>query len=123
MGGYCEHIILRNTAIPAEETKMFTTARDFQESVQVSICQGESRRTEENQLLGAISLEGLRSGARGAVQIAVTFVINADGILQVRALDTGTGKEQEIVVKLIGGLNDDELLELQQRHQDMFALS
>ena len=121
VGGYCEHIILRNAAIPAEEKKMFTTARDFQESVSVRICQGESRRIDENQPLGAIWLEGLRSAARGAVKIAVTFVINADGILQVRALDTGTGKEQEIVVKLIGGLSDEDLSDLQERHEKMFA--
>jgi len=97
--GYCEHIIRRNSAIPAGQTKMFTTARDRQEAVIVRICQGEDRKIAGNQLLGEVILEGLRPAARGKVQIAVRFMIDADGTLQVRAQDVGTGQQQQIAIE------------------------
>ena len=115
--GYCEHIIRRNSAIPAGQTKMFTTARDRQEAVIVRICQGEDRKIAGNQLLGEVILEGLRPAARGKVQIAVRFMIDADGTLQVRAQDVGTGQQQQIAIKLIGELAEDEIEELTKRHE------
>ena len=115
--GYCEHIIRRNSAIPAGQTKMFTTARDRQEAVIVRICQGEDRQVSGNQLLGEVVLDGLRPAARGKVQIAVRFMIDADGTLQVRAQDVGTGQQQQIAIKLIGELAEDEIEQLTKRHQ------
>jgi molecular chaperone DnaK len=115
--GYCEHIIRRNSAIPAGQTKMFTTARDRQDSVVVRICQGEDRQMSGNQLLGEVILEGLRPAARGKVQIAVRFMIDADGTLQVRAQDVGTGQQQQIAIKLIGELVEEEIEQLTKRHQ------
>ncbi|RLB49959.1 MAG: hypothetical protein DRH23_05450 [Deltaproteobacteria bacterium] len=115
--GYCEHIIRRNSAIPAGQTKMFTTARDRQEAVVVRICQGEARQISGNQLLGEVVLEGLRPAARGKVQIAVRFMIDADGTLQVRAQDVGTGQQQQIAIKLIGELPEEEIEELTKRHE------
>jgi molecular chaperone DnaK len=115
--GYCEHIIRRNSAIPAGQTKMFTTARDGQDAVIVRICQGEDRRIAGNQLLGEVVLERLRPAARGKVQIAVRFMIDADGTLQVRAQDVGTGQQQQIAIKLIGELADDEIEQLTKRHE------
>jgi molecular chaperone DnaK len=115
--GYCEHIIRRNSAIPAGQTKMFTTARDGQESVIVRICQGEDRRIAGNQLLGEVVLDGLRPATRGKVQIAVRFMIDADGTLQVRAQDVGTGQQQQIAIKLIGELPEEQIQRLRQRHQ------
>ena len=115
--GYCEHIIRRNSAIPAGQTKMFTTARDQQETVVVRICQGEDRQISGNQLLGEVVLDGLRPASRGKVQIAVRFMIDADGTLQVRAQDVGTGQQQQIAIKLIGELPEDEIEQLTKRHQ------
>jgi hypothetical protein len=115
--GYCEHIIRRNSAIPAGQTKMFTTARDRQETVVVRICQGEDRQISGNQLLGEVVLDGLRPASRGKVQIAVRFMIDADGTLQVRAQDVGTGQQQQIAIKLIGELAEDELEQLTARHE------
>ncbi len=115
--GYCEHIIRRNSAIPAGQTKMFTTARDGQETVVVRICQGEDRQITNNQLLGEVVLDGLRPATRGKVQIAVRFMIDADGTLQVRAQDVGTGQQQQIAIKLIGELPDQEIDELRERHE------
>ncbi len=115
--GYCEHIIRRNSAIPAGQTKMFTTARDRQDAVIVRICQGEDRKIAGNQLLGEVVLDGLRPAARGKVQIAVRFMIDADGTLQVRAQDVGTGQQQQIAIKLIGELPEEEIEELTKRHE------
>ncbi|MEM7138791.1 MAG: Hsp70 family protein [Myxococcota bacterium] len=115
--GYCEHIIRKNSAIPAGQTKMFTTARDKQETVVVRICQGESRNIQGNQLLGEVVLDGLRPAARGKVQIAVRFMIDADGILSVRAQDVGTGQQQQISIRLIGELPDDQVAALRARHE------
>ena len=115
--GYCERIIRRNSAIPAGQTKMFTTARDRQETVVVRICQGEDRRVSANQLLGEVVLDGLRPAARGKVQIAVRFMIDADGTLQVRAQDVGTGQQQQIAIKLIGELPEEQIEQLRERHE------
>ena len=115
--GYCEHIIRRNSAIPAGQTKMFTTARDGQETVVVRICQGEDRQIRGNQLLGEVVLDGLRPATRGKVQIAVRFMIDADGTLQVRAQDVGTGQQQQIAIKLIGEMPEQEIEELRERHE------
>ena len=115
--GYCERIIRRNSAIPAGQTKMFTTARDRQETVIVRICQGEHRRVSGNQLLGEVVLDGLRPAARGKVQIAVRFMIDADGTLQVRAQDVGTGQQQQIAIKLIGELPEEQIEQLRERHE------
>jgi len=115
--GYCERIIRRNSAIPAGQTKMFTTARDHQNTVIVRICQGENRRVSGNQLLGEVVLDGLRPAARGKVQIAVRFMIDADGTLQVRAQDVGTGQQQQIAIKLIGEIPDAQIEQLRERHE------
>ncbi len=115
--GYCEHIIRRNSAIPAGQTKMFTTARDGQEAVIVRICQGEARQVSGNQLLGEVVLDGLRPAARGKVQIAVRFMIDADGTLQVRAQDVGTGQQQQIAIRLIGELPEAQIELLRERHE------
>jgi molecular chaperone DnaK len=115
--GYCERIIRRNSAIPAGQTKMFTTARDRQETVVVRICQGEHRKVSANQLLGEVVLDGLRPAARGKVQIAVRFMIDADGTLQVRAQDVGTGQQQQIAIKLIGELPEEQIERLRERHE------
>ena len=115
--GYCEHIIRRNSAIPAGQTKMFTTARDGQQTVVVRICQGEDRHIQGNQLLGEVVLDGIRPATRGKVQIAVRFMIDADGTLQVRAQDVGTGQQQQIAIKLIGELPEREIEHLRDRHQ------
>jgi molecular chaperone DnaK len=119
VGGYCEPVIRRNAAIPVEQTRVFSTATDDQESVHVRIVQGESRFATENQALGEILLEGLRRGARGAVQIGVTFVMDANGTLGVRARDLGTGREQIVSIQLIGGVSEDDVRRMQERQQRM----
>lgn len=120
VGGYCQVIIKRNASIPVERTKVFTTAQDHQEVVRVRICQGESRRLEENQGLGEIELAGLRMAPRGKVRIGVTFVISADGTLGVRARDLDTGQEQTVRIKLVGGVSEDEVEQMRRRQAALF---
>ena len=119
VGGFCEQIIERNAPIPTEQTRLFTTSRDNQVVVSVRVCQGESRRTESNQVLGQVELLGLRPGRRGEVNIAVTFVIDADGTLNVRAVDEATGRGQDLRVSLTGAIEPDELERLRLRMRSL----
>lgn len=119
VGGFCESIIERNSSIPTEQTRTFSTARDDQEEVVVRICQGESRSIEENQLLGTVELQ-LSPGRRGASPIEVNFMLDADGTLSVRALDTTTGVEQRIQIRLIGAVDEGEVAAMQERVEAKF---
>ena len=101
-GGYVEPIIKKNAPIPIENTKVFTSARDNQTRVAVDCCRGESRRFNDNELLGNLVLEDLPPGARGENKIAVTFRIDADGILNVRASDEKTGQARDAKLNIIG---------------------
>lgn len=107
-GGYAEVLLDKNTQIPAEVSRFFSTARDNQDSVILKVCQGDDPRFENNEVLGELKLEGLRPGPRGQVRIEVSFLINADGILQVNAKDRDTGVEADAVLSLFG-LGDDEI--------------
>jgi molecular chaperone DnaK len=116
-GGFCEPIIERNAPIPTEQTRRFSTSQDNQVSVKMRICQGEERRAEANQLLGTIELGDLRPGARGSVKIEVTFMIDADGTLSVRARDEATRKMQKIRVDLVGGLREEDVHRMYKRQK------
>ncbi|HEX7477916.1 MAG TPA: Hsp70 family protein [Polyangiales bacterium] len=108
-GGFCESIIGRNAPIPTEQTRIFSTSQDNQVTVSMRVCQGESRRTDDNQVLGKLDLVGLRQARRGEVSIAVQFMIDADGTLNVKATDRTTGKAQAIKVSLVGAIDDAEI--------------
>ena len=100
VGDFCDVVIERNTPIPCERTRLFTTATDNQTMVRVSVAQGESKYFSQNTTLGQVELTGLRAAGRGEVSIAVTFEIDADGILNVRAKDQTTGKEAKARMQL-----------------------
>ncbi len=119
VGGYCETVIRRNAAIPVEQTRIFSTATDGQDTVQVRIVQGESRASAENQALGEILLSGLRQAHRGQVKIGVTFLMDANGTLGVRAEDLETGREHQVVIHLVGALPDAEIQRMQERQNRM----
>ena len=116
-GGYCEPIIERNAPIPTEQTRRFSTSQDNQVSVRMRICQGEERRADKNQLLGTIELSELRAAARGAVKIEVTFMIDADGTLSVRARDEATRKAHRIRIDLVGGLREEDVTRMYKRQK------
>jgi molecular chaperone DnaK len=117
VGGYCERVIKQNAPVPVEQTRMFTTARDGQDSVSVTVCQGESRTFAENQSLGVLHLTGLRPARRGEVRIEVTFMLDADGTLHVRAVDASTGRAQAIRVNLVGGFSAAEIDALRRKQE------
>jgi molecular chaperone DnaK len=108
-GGLAETIIERNTPVPIEQTRKFTTFKDFQESVDIRVYQGESRKAEENELLGQFMFSGFEKGRRGEVSIDITFEINADGIVNVKAMDRRTGEQASAKITLSAGLSDGEL--------------
>jgi len=100
--GFCDSIIGRNTTVPCSRTREFVTAADNQTSVRVRVSQGESKRFGDNTLLGEIELSGLRPARRGDVRIAVSFALDASGMLVVSAKDVGTGRETSTQVRLVG---------------------
>jgi molecular chaperone DnaK len=101
-GGYTERLLEKNAPIPIERTKVFTTARDLQTKVVIDCCRGESRRFGENETLGTLVLDGLPPRLRGGVKIEVTFRVDTDGILHVRARDLETGAAQDAMLSVIG---------------------
>ncbi len=109
VGGYFEELIPQNSTVPTSRSKIFTTVRDNQTAVKILVMQGENKRADENDLLGEFVLTGLRRAQAGAVEIEVTFEINADGIVSVHAKDLETSKEQSITVTATSGLTKDEI--------------
>ena len=98
LGGVCTKIIERNTTIPVKKSQIFSTAADSQTSVQIHVLQGEREMAAGNTTLGVFNLDGIAPAPRGIPQIEVTFDIDANGIVNVSALDKGTGKEQHITI-------------------------
>ena len=98
LGGICTKIIERNTTIPVKKSQVFSTAADGQTSVEIHVLQGERERAADNTTLGRFSLDGIPAAPRGIPQIEVTFDIDANGIVNVTALDKGTGKEQHVTI-------------------------
>jgi molecular chaperone DnaK len=118
VGGYFEELIPLNTTVPTSRSKVFTTIRDNQTAVKILVMQGESHRADENELLGEFILTGLRRAAKGQVEIEVTFEINADGIVSVRAKDLETSLEQSIQVTATSGLTRDEIKTMMDNAKD-----
>ncbi|MFT5357193.1 MAG: molecular chaperone DnaK [Polyangiales bacterium] len=114
VGGYCETVIARNATIPTEQGRAFATGRGDQQEVVLRICQGESRRLEENQLLGEVTLtlSGVTDRPR---PIEVSFLLDANGTLAVRAVDESTGEEQQASIQLVGGIDESETEQFAER--------
>ena len=109
LGGVATAVIKRNTTIPVSKSQIFSTAQDNQDSVDVSVCQGERPLAKENKSLGTFTLGGIEPAPRGKPQIEITFNIDANGILNVKAKDLSTGKENSITISNSGELNDDDI--------------
>jgi molecular chaperone DnaK len=109
VGGVCTHIIERNTTIPITKSQLFTTARNFQSSVEIHVLQGERQMAHDNKTLGKFQLTGIRRAMRGIPQIEVTFTIDANGIVNVSAKDLGTGRRQEITITASSNLSQEEI--------------
>ncbi|MFY0339570.1 Hsp70 family protein [Bacillus sp. YIM B13602] len=108
-GGVFTKLIDRNTTIPTSKSQVFSTAADNQTAVDIHVLQGERPMSADNKTLGRFQLTDIPPAPRGVPQIEVSFDIDKNGIVNVRAKDLGTGKEQNITIKSSSGLSDDEI--------------
>jgi len=113
MGGIATPMIKRNTTIPTSHSQVFSTAADNQPAVEIHVTQGEREMATDNKSLGKFILDGIPPAPRGVPQVEVTFDIDANGILNVKAKDKGTGKEQHITIQGSSGLTDEEIEQMQ----------
>lgn len=108
-GGVMTKLIERNSTIPAEEKKVFSTAEDNQTAVDIHVLQGEREMAKDNKTLGKFRLDGIPPAPRGVPQVEVTFAIDANGILNVKAEDKATGKKQHVTITATTSLSEDEI--------------
>ena len=109
LGGVATKLIERNTTIPTSRSQVFSTAADSQTSVEVHVLQGEREMARDNRTLGRFHLDGIPPAPRGMPQVEVTFDIDANGILNVKAQDKGTGREQSVTITASSTLAKDEV--------------
>ncbi|MDD2970359.1 MAG: molecular chaperone DnaK [Lachnospiraceae bacterium] len=109
MGGVATRLIERNTTIPTKKSQIFSTAADNQTAVDIHVVQGERQFAKDNKSLGQFRLDGIPPARRGVPQVEVTFDIDANGIVNVKAKDLGTGKEQHITITASSNMSDDDI--------------
>ncbi|MCL2924837.1 MAG: molecular chaperone DnaK [Trichodesmium sp. MAG_R04] len=114
LGGIYTKVIERNTTIPTSRSQIYSTAIDGQISVEIHVLQGERAMVKDNKSLGRFLLKGIPPAPRGLPQIEVNFYIDANGILKVKALDQGTGREQSMEISNTGGLSEVEIKRMQE---------
>ncbi|MFD2630878.1 molecular chaperone DnaK [Oceanobacillus kapialis] len=118
MGSVFTKLIERNTTIPTSHSQVFSTAADNQTAVDIHVLQGEREMAADNKTLGRFQLTDIPPAPRGVPQIEVSFDIDANGIVNVRAKDMGTNKEQSITIKSSSGLSDDEVEKMVQEAEE-----
>lgn len=109
MGGVATRLIERNTTIPTKKSQVFSTAADNQTAVDINVVQGERQFAKDNKSLGQFRLDGIPPARRGVPQVEVTFDIDANGIVNVKAKDMGTGKEQHITITAGSNMSDGDI--------------
>jgi molecular chaperone DnaK len=113
MGGVATKLVEKNTTIPTQKSQVFSTAADNQTSTEIHITQGERPMSADNKSLGRFVLDGIPPAPRGVPQIEVTFDVDANGILNVKAKDKTSGKEQSIRIEATSGLSDEDIKKMQ----------
>ena len=109
MGGVSTKLIDSNTTIPTQKSQVFSTAADNQPSVEIHVLQGERSMAKDNKTIGRFHLDGIPPSPRGVPQIEVSFDIDANGIIKVKAVDKATNKEQSIRIEASSGLSDEDI--------------
>ncbi|MEK7096613.1 MAG: molecular chaperone DnaK [Patescibacteria group bacterium] len=118
LGGISTKLIEKNTTIPTNKSQIFSTAADNQTQVDIHVLQGEREMASDNKTLGRFILDGIPPAPRGIPQIEVSFDIDANGIVHVKATDKATGKEQKITITSSSGLSDDEIKRMQKEAEE-----
>jgi len=109
LGGAATPVVPRGTIIPTHQSRVFSTANDFQRSIEIQVFQGESHQFDDNAILGSFEFVGLPSARAGVAKVEVSFDIDANGILNISARDMTTGKKQEMVITASSGLSKEEV--------------
>ncbi len=109
LGGVSTQLIEKNSTIPTQKSQIFSTAADNQPAVEIIVVQGERQMAADNKTIGRFHLDGIPPSPRGVPQIEVSFDIDADGILNVKAVDKASGKEQSIRIEASSGLSDEDI--------------
>lgn len=121
LGGIMTKLITRNTTIPTKKSEFFSTSQDNQTSVQINVLQGERELAKDNKMLGAFNLDGIPAAPRSVPKIEVTFDIDVNGILMVRAKDNATGIEQSITVEGSSKLSEDDVQRMVKEAEEFAA--
>jgi molecular chaperone DnaK len=119
VGGFTERIIEKNTPIPIEKSKTFTTSRDGQDKVKIRVYQGESNKADECEMLGEFEFSGFRIAYRGDVKIDVAFELDSNGIVNVSAMDHETGQRTSTTISLSSGLSEADIQRSRAENQDV----
>jgi molecular chaperone DnaK len=114
LGGVMTKLIERNTTIPTSKSQVFSTASDGQNQVEIHVLQGEREMAADNRTLARFVLDGIAPAPRGVPQVEVSFDLDANGIVNVKAVDKGTGKEQKVTITASTGLTDEEVERMRQ---------